>query len=154
VTRQYDQAIEQYRESIQMDPNFVQAHTQLGQAYLAKKMYQEGVAELQKATELSQGDAEYMAKLGHAYGVSSKRVPAEKVLRELLERGKESYVSPYFIAAVYAGLGEKDRAFKWLGRAYEERLGAVTDLKVDLEFDSLRSDPRFQDLLRHVGLPQ
>ena len=93
------------------------------------------------------------ATLGHAYAVAGKRAEASKVLADLQSQSKERYVSPYFIALIYTGLGDKDQAFAWLNKAYEERHPYVNHLDVEPVFDTLRSDPRFEDLLRRVGLP-
>ena len=151
---QYDQAIEQLRKTIEMDPNFAYARYNLGVAYEQKGMYEEAVAELNKAVELS-GDAHLMlASLGHAYAVSGKRGEAEKLLDEWKERSKREHVSAYYIALIYTGLGEKDQALQWLDKAYQDRDFNVPRLKDELRLDSLRSDPRFQDLVRRVGLPQ
>jgi hypothetical protein len=86
---------------------------------------------------------------------TGNRADAEKILRELEHKSKNGYVSPYVLATIYAGLGEKDRAFQYLDRAYDERsLDLSWNLKADLRIDNLRSDPRFQDLAQRVGLPK
>jgi len=114
-------------------------------------MYKEAIAEIQKAIALSPGNARAIATLGYAFGVSGKRVEAQRVLGELKEGSKQSYVSPYYFALVYTGLGEKDHAFEWLEKAYEK--GEIPGtIKVEPVFDSLHSDPRFADLLRRIGL--
>jgi hypothetical protein len=92
--------------------------------------------------------------LGHAYAVSGKKAEALKIIDGLKELSKSVYVAPYTIAIVYAGLGDKDQAFAWLDRAYDDRSGYLTWLTTDPQLDGLRSDPRFADLLRRVGLPQ
>lgn len=105
------------------------------------------------AIEMSGGDHDAMASLAHAYGVMGKRAEAEKILRDLQGKAKTAYVSPYAIATIYAGLGDKERAFEYLEKAYREKaLDISWSLKSDLRIDSLRADPRFQDLLRRVGL--
>jgi len=96
----------------------------------------------------------YVASLGYIHALSGKRAEADKMLAELIERAKTEYVNPYDIAFVYAGLGEKEKAFAWLEIAFQERTIAIVSLKVDPYWDSLRTDPRFTDLLRRVGLPQ
>lgn len=95
-----------------------------------------------------------IATLGHAYAVSGKRNEALKVLGELQGQARQKYVSPYFIALIYTGLGEKEQAFAWLEKAYEQRHPYLILIKVEPVFDSLRSDPRFAELMRKVGLPQ
>ncbi len=152
--RQYDQAIEQLRKTLDLDQDFLLAHLFLGQAYELKAMYAEAMAEFQKAIALSRGAPPNVAALGHLYAVSGKRDAARKVLEELKESSKRRFVPSYEIAVVYAGLGEKDQAFGWLQKAFEQRdSGWLVDLRVDPRFDLLRSDPRFADLVRRVGLP-
>jgi serine/threonine-protein kinase len=155
LARRYDQAIEQFRRTLELDPNFYRAHLDLGQAYLQKKMYEEAIAETQKASDLSGKSSWALASLGHIYAAAGRRSEAQKVLDELMQRAKQVYVPPYFIALVYTGLGEKDRAFEWLDKAHEEQgLWIGMGFPYDPMLDGLRGDPRFQDLTRRVGLPQ
>jgi len=114
----------------------------------------EAIAEFQRAIQLEPAAAENRSMLGHAYAVSGNKVQTLKVVYDLKELSKTSYVPPYNIAIVYAGLGEKDQAFAWLDRAFSERSGYLTWLTTDPQLDVLRSDPRFADLVRRVGLPQ
>ncbi len=151
---QYDQAIEQYRRGLVLDPSFFWSHLWIGEAYVEKGMHEEAIAEIRKAVALSEGNTRALATLGHAYAVSGRRSEALKVLNELKARSKQSYVSPYFIALIYAGLGENDRTLEWLEKAYQERHPYLILLKVQPVFRSLHSDPHFQDLLRRVGLGQ
>ena len=151
--RQHDQAIVQFQKALELDPNFWVAHWCLGRAYEQKAMFAEAVAEFQKAIDLSAGSPLALAALGHAYAVSGKTTEAQRVLNELKESSKRRYVSLYGIAAIHAGLGEHDQAFEWLEKAYEERSGWLVWLKSEPVSDVLRSDPRFQNLLRRVGLP-
>ncbi len=90
--------------------------------------------------------------LGHAYAVSGKRAEAQKVLAELKDLSKRRYVAPFDVALVYAGLGDKAQALEWLGKAYEDHSQWFVWIKVDPRFDTLRGEPRFQDLLRRMGL--
>ena len=152
--RQYDQAIEQCSKTIELDPGFHEAHQFLGWAYEQKKMYEEAIAEIQKAISLSGGRPYWVAALGHVYAVSGQKEEAQKILDELKELSKRRYVSPFDIALTYTGLGEMDQAFIWLQEAYEQRSGWFPYIKVYPIFDALRSDPRFADLLRRVGLEQ
>ena len=92
--------------------------------------------------------------MGYVYAVFGRRSEAQHMLNELKERSKQRYVPPYNIAMVYVGLGEKEQAFQWLDKAYEDRNQFMARLKTEPKFDSLRSDPRFGDLVRRVGLPQ
>jgi TolB-like protein/tetratricopeptide (TPR) repeat protein len=154
--RRYDEAIEQYRKTIEIDPNWSSAHLLLAQAYEAKGMYGEAVAEYAKARELglSGGNKQDAAAALDSYAKGGWKGYLEYALTSRKERSKQTYVSPYSIAAGYARLGEKDEAFAWLEKAYQERNYRMTLLKVDPQLDSLRSDPRFADLLRRVGLTQ
>ncbi len=152
-SRQYDRAIEQYRRALELDSSFFWAHERLGRAYAQKRMYEEAIAEFQKAITLAGAGPVMSGGLGYSYAVSGRRAEAQKLLDELKQLSKQHYVWPYDIATIYAGLGENEQAFKWFEKAYEERSGWVIYLKVEPMFDSLRSDPRFQDLMRRVGLP-
>jgi tetratricopeptide (TPR) repeat protein len=148
--RHFDQAIEQCRKTIDLEPNFAHGHWCLGLAYLGKGRRDDAIFELQKARALGEGPIALWA-LAYAYGVAGKRLGARNVLSELRGQSQRSYVSPYFLAGVYAGLGEKDRAFEYLEIAYEQH-DAMT-LELDPFLDSLRSDTRFHELLRRMNLP-
>ena len=136
-----------------MDSSFEGAHEFLGRAYVEMGQYEKAISELQKAIALSDGSPASIAELGYAYAVAGKRREALKILYELKDRSKRKYVSPFLLATIYTGLGEKDQSFLWLERAYEDRSNLMTRLKVDPRFDLLRSDPRFQALLRRVNFP-
>jgi tetratricopeptide (TPR) repeat protein len=140
---QYDKAIDQERKALELNSNFQVAHEHLGQVYLTKGMYDEAISEFQKAA--------WKGPLGHAYAVSGRRAEAQKTLAELIEASKHRYISPWDMAQIYAGLDEKDQAFKWLEKAYQERVTPLLFLKVDENFSSLHSDPRFQNLLQRMG---
>jgi tetratricopeptide (TPR) repeat protein len=154
LARQYDQAIEKYRSTLEMDPNFAELHEYLGRAYVQKGMYEEAIAKFKEAMTLSGDDLEHVTMLGHAYAASGRRDEALKVIGELKELSKRKHVSPYNMAAFYTALGEKNQAFEYLERAYNERDVVVVYLKVDPMFDSIRSDPRFKELLKKIGLEQ
>ena len=113
----------------------------------------EALSEYQTAVEMSDGDQDALAALAHAYALIGRRAEAQKMLRDLEQKSKRDYVSPYVIATVYAGLGEKDRAFEFLERAYQARsLDISWHIKADLRINNLRSDPRFSNLLSRMGL--
>ncbi|MFL6209565.1 MAG: protein kinase domain-containing protein [Pyrinomonadaceae bacterium] len=150
--RQYDQALEQMHKAIEMEPNFFRAHLFLGRAYEQKGMYKEALAAYQRALALEVDSAETVVMLGHLYAVSGERAEALRVLDGLRERYKKKEVSAYDLAIIYVGLGEREQALAWLRQAYEERFGGLLLLKADPIFDSLRSDPRYQDLLRRMNL--
>jgi hypothetical protein len=117
-------------------------------------MHGAAVAELQKTVDAASRDTIYLASLAYAYGVSGEKAESLKLLDELNEHSHREYVSPYYMALAYIGVAEKDDTFAWLERAYQERDFWLRFLKVDPVWDSLHSDPRFQDLVRRVGLPQ
>jgi tetratricopeptide (TPR) repeat protein len=150
--RRYDQANEQLQKMQELDPNFWPAHWFLGWSYLAQRRYEEAIGEFEQAKALSGESTGMKIELAHAYAVSGRRGEAQKIVGELMERSKQSYVSPYGIATIYVGLGEKDQAFIWLQKAYQERTWDLVYLKVDPKLDSLRADPRLTDLLRQLGL--
>jgi serine/threonine protein kinase/Flp pilus assembly protein TadD len=152
--RKFDESVEQLKKTISLDESFAVAHQYLGRTYIQKGMYREAIAELERARELSSNAPEVVASLGHAYAVAGRTGDAQKVLADLDEIAKERYVLPYFRAAVYTGLGDRDQAFQWLERAYEERHPGLVLVNIDPRFDSLRSDPRFTDLIHRLGVAQ
>ncbi len=153
--RQYDQALEQLNRVVEMDRNFAQTYTWLGLVLEQQKKYPEAIAAFQKAIVLFPGGStQAKGQLGHALAVSGDKSGALKVLAELDETAKRTYVSPYQIAAIYAGLGDKDQTFARLEKAYGERSDWLVNLTADQRFDSLQTDPRFADLVRRVGLPR
>jgi tetratricopeptide (TPR) repeat protein len=149
--RRYEQAIEHCLKALEMDPYFRQARIQLGLCYAQETRFPEAVAELQKALSLSR-DAVALADLGYVYAISGDRAQAQKMLVEVMEVSRRRYVSSFDIAKIHIGLADKDAAFEWLDRAYEEQTDVLRNLKVDPIMDSLRADPRFQDLLKRMGL--
>jgi len=153
--RQWDPAIEQLHRAIEVDPTFWFSHCFLGRAYEQKGKLPEAIAEFQRALELEEDNAEIWSGLGHAYALSGKRAEAQKVLEHLKGVSAHSWVAPYNIAVIYAGLGEKEQAFAFLDQAYKDRSYYLpTYLATDARIDSLRSDPRFVELRKRVGLPE
>jgi Tfp pilus assembly protein PilF len=116
-------------------------------------MYEEAIAQFQGAVSNPVFGPMAMTNLGYAYAASGQKQKAQEVLAGLRRRSGQGYASPFQIAAIYAGLGEKDLAFEWLEKAYAERTGWMVHIKWDPRLATLRSDPRFQDLVRRVGLP-
>ena len=151
--RRYDEAIEQLRGVIAMDPNHYQAYWILGHTYAAKGQFDDAIAAAQKAVDLSQRAPGALGILGLAYGLARREAEAKTILDELLKLNESRYVTPAAMVNVYIGLGDKDQAFVWLEKACEERSNYVAYLKVFPILDPLRSDPRFNDLIRRVGLP-
>jgi Flp pilus assembly protein TadD len=117
-------------------------------------MFEQAVAESRKAVELSGHGPGAVGGLGYVYAASGRRDEAQQVLDELKELAKRRYVSPFSVAGIYARLGDKDAAFEWLEKAYGDGAYGILFLKSAPEWDGLRSDPRFDDLVRRVGLPQ
>ncbi len=152
--RHYDEAIAVLRKTVELDETFWLSVNYLGRAYEQKDRLREAISEFQRAIRLEPAAAENRSILGHTYAISGNKAQALKIIDELKERSNTSYVPPYNIAIVYAGLGDKDQAFAWLDRAFEERSGYLTWLTTDPQLDGLRPDSRFADLLRRVGLSQ
>jgi TolB-like protein/Tfp pilus assembly protein PilF len=153
--REYDQAIQELQKIKELNPKFPVPYWGIGLCYEQKGMYQEAVDQLQKGIAVSGGrGANNIASLAHAYGLAGQHGEAQKILAELEKRSKKTYVSSYQIALIYLGLRQNDKAMKQLEIAYQEHSTLLTYLKMDPRFDPLRSDPRFQDLVHRIGLPQ
>jgi tetratricopeptide (TPR) repeat protein len=149
-TRQYDKALEVYRKTLELDPNAA-VHGYLGLAYQQKGMFDEAFQETQKmfAPKLS---VEQMEELRQAYATSGYPGLITTEIKLLKERANGQYESSAELARLCATVGQKDEAFEWLNKAYEARADALIWIKVDPRYDNLRSDPRFSDLLKRVGL--
>jgi len=152
--RRYDEAIEQLRSVIKMDPNHYQAYWTLGHTYAANGQFEQAIAASEKAVNLSERAPGALGMLGLVYGLAGRKSEANKILQELLKLNESRYVTPAALVNVYVGIGDKDRAFEWLEKAYQERSNYLAFLKVLPIADPLRSDPRFADLVRRVGLSQ
>jgi serine/threonine protein kinase/TolB-like protein/Tfp pilus assembly protein PilF len=151
--RQYDDAIEQYRKTIELDPNWFAAHLELGLAYALKGAYPEAIVECEKALMLAPDNVDALESLGYVYAVAGRRADALRVLDRLNELSQRKYVPPFSRALVYTGLGDKDQAIEWLEKAYEERSPYLLYMSfAHPVWDPLRSDPRFQELVRRMGL--
>jgi len=145
-------AIEQNKRAIEFDPSFPQAHRWLGLAYLKQRRYDEAIAELQKGVELSGRAGQFLADLGYCYAVMGKQAEALQILRELKERHARHEAIGMNLAQVYAGFGDKDQVFAWLEKDFQLRSGVLPYITWWVNFDDLRSDPRYADLLRRMGL--
>jgi len=148
---EYDQCIDQCRRTLELDPMSHQAHRHLGQAYAQKNLNAEAIRELQKSIELSNGGNEALAELGYVFAVSDNKDKARRILQELTYPA-DGHVSQYRLAIVYMGLRENDKALESLENAVRDRSPGVVHLKVSPLFLELRSNPRFQQLLRDMGL--
>lgn len=150
--RRYDQALEQCQRAVELAPNHESSHSCLSYSYLGKGQYRQAIEEGKKAWMLSGNEPVWAVLLGRAYALSGNRAEARKILDELLSRSVKTYVPPYFITTLYAALGDKDMAFRWLDKAYAERDLYMTWIKVDPALDSLRADARFRELSSQMGL--
>jgi len=153
LARKFEQAIDQAHHTLEMDANFAISYAVLGEVYFAKGMYREALRALEKYSTLSRRSATSLAFLGYSYARLDERKEALRMIEELKAASKQSLVPALFVALVYAGLEDEDQAFIWLEKAYEERFNRLAYLKVEALWDPLRSDPRFADLVRRVGIP-
>jgi len=151
--RRYDEAIAEYKRTLELDPNFHLPDLWLVQAYEQKGLYEEAIAAHKRAGTLG-NNPRNLGNLGHVYAAMGRRDDAVKVIAQLMDLSKQKYVSPHAIAVVYAGLGDRDQAIAWLEKAYADRNSGIAWMKVEPKLDVLRSDPRFQDLMRRVGFPE
>ena len=152
VARRYDAAILEAQQAIHIDPTSMFAYVRLGSAYTEKRMYEQAVTALEKGLQLS-GGIQGNGMLGRAYALWGRPGEAHRVLDELVSGNHKHYAGPFHVAMIYVGLGQKDEALRWLERAYREHDGNIVLLKVWPAWDPLRSDPRFQDLLRRMNFP-
>ena len=150
IAHRYDEAATQTQKTINMDHFFAPAHYVMGATFVQKHKYAEAIAELQKATELSEGSTAFNANLAYAYAVSGRRNEAEKILTDLKNQSQHGFSNAPEIALVYVGMDDKDQAMTWLNKAFDERFSPWVLMRP--AFDPLRSDPRFPDLLRRIGL--
>jgi tetratricopeptide (TPR) repeat protein len=153
LARQFDQAIEQAHNTLEMDAHFAISYQVLGEAYLSKGMYREGLLALEQFSALSRSSATSRALLGYSHARLGEHSAALRLIEELDAASQHGFVPALLFALVYAGLDDQDQAFSWLEKAYEERFYRLAYLKVEALWDPLRSDPRFADLLRRVGIP-
>ena len=148
---EFERAIDRARSTIEIDPNYWLSHVILGIAYERKGQFTDAVTELEKAHSLENGPW-VTGYLGYVYAAAGKKAEAEKVLAELTDLSKRQYIPAYTVAFIYAGLNDKDHAFEWLNKGYEEHSGLAL-IKVETTFDNLRGDPRFKEMLKRMNLP-
>jgi len=152
VARQYDRSIEEFKKLLEVNPTFYVGHYWLSFPYAFKGMHDEAIATVEKAMAISGGGAPLMwLAFGLIHSVAGKREEAEKALQKMMKQSKQTYVAPWMMAAVHAGLGEKDKAFELLEKSYKERDHWLTYLKSSPIVDNLRSDPRFKVMLKKMG---
>jgi serine/threonine-protein kinase len=152
LKNELDLAIEQSKRIIELDPNYPDVHDGLGFAYLKQRRYQEAIAEFQKTVELSGSASRYQGDLGYCYAVTGRRAEAQAILKTLEEKYARREANGQSLAGVYASLGDKDRAFAWLEKDYQQRSGYLPNITWRFAFEDLRSDPRYADLVRRMGL--
>jgi tetratricopeptide (TPR) repeat protein len=155
--RKYDQAIDRLRQTIEMDKNFGRAHRYLGNAYIEKGMYNEAITEFQTASTLGGENPTTVEQrtrsLREAYTTGGAPGFWRRQLDYLKQDAEKANVSPYSIASVYARLGDKEQTLTWLEKAYHDHDAYIVYLKIDPQFDTLRSDPRVIELMKRIGLP-
>jgi tetratricopeptide (TPR) repeat protein len=158
AARRFDKAIEICKTIIADNPAFGRAHGGLGAAYWGEGKYQEAIQEWKDGAQLEgdKGYAEWAAAMDLGYRSGGRTGALRKGIEVGLaqRQAKTAYVSPYQIATGYADLGDKEHAFEWLNTAFKEHDGVLTSLPTDFQFDSLRSDPRYTELVRRIGFPQ
>ncbi|MBK9569208.1 MAG: tetratricopeptide repeat protein [Chitinophagaceae bacterium] len=150
----YDDAIRSLKSTLELYPGFSLAHLWLGRAYQDKKMYKEALEEYKIAQTLNKDWVPIVAAIGNIYGITGNKIEAEKILVRLKDWSSQKYVTPYGIALVYAALGNKNNAFEYLEKAYQDRSNWLVWLKLDPRWDQIRSDTRFTELVKKVGLPE
>ncbi|MDH5384152.1 MAG: hypothetical protein OEY18_05540 [Candidatus Aminicenantes bacterium] len=150
--RDFDHAIERFKEIVDFDPNYPLGHLGLVEGYAKKGMYDEAIAEGEKVLNLGMRADAVIGGLGFWYGFTGKKDKALELLSELEARSSKGYVSSFWVAGIYMGLGEMDKAFVWLEKAYEERDGNLIYITVPSPFDALSPDPRYKKLLKKMGL--
>jgi TolB-like protein/Tfp pilus assembly protein PilF len=148
----YDEAIELLQKLIDLEPNYYLSHWVAGYAYEQEGEHERAIEAYQRARDLSGANSSTTKSLGHLYGALGREEEARRLLNDLEARARRDYVSPYDVAGIHAGLGDKGRAIELLERAYEERSGVMVWLNLDNTFKSLRSEPSFKDLLRRMRL--
>ncbi len=155
VSGRVDEALDQLQKTLEMDPNFAATHQTLGWAYLNTGKNDEAIQEFQKALQLSgPNDTEYQVDLAFAYAAAGKKDEARQILARLKKLNEQGFVPPGSIAIVYGALGDLDQAFTWLEKAYKQHDPEITYIKVPRRrFEPLHHDPRYQDMLRRMGLP-
>lgn len=151
--RRYDEAVNQFRSALDLEPGFFQYCLWLGQSYEQKGMFDEAIHQFEKALTLSPENPLAMAGLGHAYAASARPGQARQVIDSLKNLAAKQYVSPVNSAIIHAGIGEQERALELLEQAYKERAPALIFIKVEPRWDNIRSDPRFAGLIDRMGLP-
>jgi tetratricopeptide (TPR) repeat protein len=151
---QFERAVEQREKTLELAPGFVIALSDLAEDYLSMSMYAEAVESVEKAMSLAGRTPLLIATLGRAYAVSGRKDEAGTLLQELHDKDRSEYVLPIYFAALYEDLGNTDEAFRWLEKVYKERHVGMFSLRTLSSWESLRTDPRFDDLLQRMNFPE
>ncbi|MEK6325181.1 MAG: protein kinase [Acidobacteriota bacterium] len=154
AARQNAQALEQARKTYDLEPNFIAGRVWLGQVYNATGMYDDAIALSEKSLQSDPTHQPFLRNAGYAYAKAGRRREAEDVIRRFKDIARTQYVKSLWVATIHAALGERNKAFAELEKAFAERDWDLSRLKVDPFMDSLRDDPRFKDLVRRIGLPK
>jgi len=149
---QFDRAIDEFQKTIDLEPNYTLGHLGLMQAYGEKGMFHEAIAEGEILLKLGVRNVGTIAVLGYYYALAGKKAKSYELLAELEERSKKDYVSSFWVAVIYNGLGDTDRVFEWFYKAYDERECNLIYIAIPPPFDSIRDDPRYKNLLKKMGL--
>jgi Flp pilus assembly protein TadD len=152
LIHQYDRAMEPLQKTIELAPSFHIAQWYLGLVYEQKGAFQDAISQFRNCVRITGGRPSMVALLGHAHAAANQRSEAQEILQQLSAKSKQEYVPSYPVAAIYAALGQKDEAFAWLQKAYDERGSWMNYLGLDPRLEGLRSDPRFAVLLRRMNL--
>jgi len=150
----HEASVENSLKMIELDPNFGRAYEYLGLSYLKLGRKAEAVTTMEKAVELTKRQNVVLSELGYVYGATGKRAEAIAIIKELGDKYARKEAAGHEVAAVYAGLGEKDKAFEWLEKDFQTRDGRLTTFRWETQFEPLRDDPRFKEMLKRMGLPE
>jgi tetratricopeptide (TPR) repeat protein len=158
MARRYDESIAQFQKALDLNPNLPVLRAMLAMAYTLKRMYPDALAEYDKIADQDKvtgaGNQMVAGMLGWVYAVSGRRTDALKIAQEFKDLSAHAYVDFYWSGVIFAGLGDKDEAFRLLEKSYQEHAATLPYLAVDPFWYGMRSDPRYADLLRRIGLPQ
>jgi TolB-like protein/Flp pilus assembly protein TadD len=154
LARKWDRAIESCQRAQELDPNYLILVWALANALQGRGSFEQAICERKRAIELSHGEPMFVAELSSTYAAAGHRKEALEILEQVNELSRHRYVMAYWMALIHTGLKEKDKAFRWLEKAYEERSSQLLFVKADPRWDYLRSDPRFDDLLRRMNFPK
>lgn len=148
-----DAAVAQLKKALELDNNYAITHYYLGSVYQKLGQFDKAITEYETALQLNH-NPRFMMALGNVYAAAGQREKAFRVLADLTEMKKEQYVSSYYLAAVYTGLNNKDQAFGFLDKAFDEHADSLAGMKISVLLDNLRQDPRYTEMLKRLNLPE